>query len=442
MPIESIHTLWRVLEVVRPAFTPASFALLVLLFQGWILTGGRHAITECMLAAGVGGTRDHSAFYRFFSRGTWKPDEVGRLIFLAVLARLAPDARIHLVIDDTLAKHKGPYIFGLGCHLDAVRSSRKTKVFAFGHVWVVLALVIPLPLARRGFALPILCRLYRDEKQCLKSGASFRKKTELAREMLDLVVGWLSTPKDTAARVIQLAIDSGYTNRTVLHDLPPSVEVIGAMRPDAALEITKGVATLSPKSLAADETVPWMHVKATLYGQEHTVQYKTVQAPWARVCGELPLQIVIVRCVVGDLALRIFFSTDAAREVRSLLESYAFVRWPIEVTFRDMKQWLGLAEAAVRQEASVLRVVPFVGMIFSLLGLWHMQSPVASMAVTSTERPWYRTKKTVAFFDILQAARKCLATRDFRDIADRGQEGPSRQMAFTFLDEPYPRIAA
>jgi len=442
MPIESVRTLWGVLEVVRPAFTPASFSLLVLLFQGWVLTGGRHAITECLLAAGVAGRRDHTAFYRFFSRGTWKPDAVGRLVLHALLARLAPDARIDLVIDDTLAKHKGPHIFGLGCHLDAVRSTRKTKVFAFGHVWVVLALVIPLPFARRGFALPILFRLYRNEKQCLASGAPFRKKTELAREMLDLVIAWLAPPKDAVARRILLAIDAGYANTTVLHDLPRSVEVVGAMRPDAALVIAKGVATLSPKSLAADESVPWQRVKATLYGQEHTVEYKTVQAPWARVCGALSLRIVVVRCTVGDLPLRIFFGTEGAREVCALLESYAFVRWPIEVTFRDLKQWLGLAEAAVRQEASVLRVVPFVGMVYSLLGLWHLQSPVASLALARADRRWYRTKTTVAFFDILQAARKCLATRDFRDLTAPANRVPSRQLSLPFPEPTSTAIAA
>jgi len=439
MPIESVLTLWGVLEVVRPAFTPASFSLLILLFQGWVLTGGRHAITECLLAAGVAGRRDHTAFYRFFSRGTWKPDAVGRLILDALLARLAPDARIDLVIDDTLAQHKGPHIFGLGCHLDAVRSTRKTKVFAFGHVWVALMLVIPLPFARRGFALPILFRLYRSEKQCLATGAVFRKKTELAREMLDLVIGWLTPAKDAVARRVLLAIDAGYANTTVLHDLPSSIEVIGAMRPDAALAIARGVATLSPKSLAADESVPWQCVKAMLYGREHTVEFKTLVAPWARVCGALSLRIVVVRCAVGDLPLRIFFGTDAAREVVALLEGYAFVRWPIEVTFRDLKQWLGLADAAVRMEASVLRMVPFVGMIYSLLGLWHLETPVASLALARTDRPWYGTKKTVAFFDILQAARKCLATSDFRGFVARAEQGASPQLSLPF---PVPISAA
>lgn len=54
----------------------------------------------------------------------------------------------------------------------------RPKVFTFGHVWVVLALFVPLPFARRGFALPILFRLYRSEKHCLVHGTAFCKKTE------------------------------------------------------------------------------------------------------------------------------------------------------------------------------------------------------------------------------------------------------------------------
>lgn len=115
-----------------------------------------------------------------------------------------------------------------------------------------------------------------------------------------------------------------------------------------------------------------------------------------------------------------------------MLEDYAFTRWPIEVTSRDLKQWLGLAEVAVRREASVLRVVPFVGMVFSLLGLWHLDRPVASLVLACTDRPWYRTKTTVAFTGILQAARKCRAGRDFRDLAEGAAERPSPQLAFAF----------
>ena len=81
-------------------------------------------------------------------------------------------------------------------------------------------------------------------------------------------------------------------------------------------------------------------------------------------------------------------------------------------------------------------------MVFSLLGLWHLESPVASLALARTDRPWYRTKTTVAFTDILQAARKCLAGRDFRDLAEGAAERPSPQLAFAFATPGASAVAA
>ena len=52
---------------------------------------------------------------------------------------------IRPVLDDTLAPKKGPHVFGLGCHIDAVRSTRRHKIFTFGHVWVTLAILLPVP---------------------------------------------------------------------------------------------------------------------------------------------------------------------------------------------------------------------------------------------------------------------------------------------------------
>jgi hypothetical protein len=96
---------------------------------------------------------------------------------------------VRLVVDDTLCRHKGPHVFGLGNHLDAARSTKRTKVFAFGHVWVVLALVVRVPFARRSFALPLLLRLHRNEKDCARNGAAYRPKTALARELIEVVLG-------------------------------------------------------------------------------------------------------------------------------------------------------------------------------------------------------------------------------------------------------------
>jgi hypothetical protein len=55
---------------------------------------------------------------------------------------------------------------GASMHHDPLRSTRRKPFFSVGHVWVVLARWVSLPLGEgRGFALPLLFRLYRSSKR-------------------------------------------------------------------------------------------------------------------------------------------------------------------------------------------------------------------------------------------------------------------------------------
>jgi hypothetical protein len=136
------------LEVSRPALTRPGFDNFVILLCGWVLTMGQHAVTR------VSGRRHHEAVHRFFSRGAWDPDSLGFWLWLK-LERL-PDGAIAVVLDDTLASKKGPHIFGIGSHLDPVRSTKLFRVFRFGRCWVMLAVLVRVPFSRRPWALPIL----------------------------------------------------------------------------------------------------------------------------------------------------------------------------------------------------------------------------------------------------------------------------------------------
>jgi hypothetical protein len=73
---------------------------------------------------------------------------------------------VRIVFDDTLAPKKGAHVFGIGSHLDAVRSTKRQKIFCFGHRWGVLAVLVSVPFSTRTWALPVLFRLYRTQKDC------------------------------------------------------------------------------------------------------------------------------------------------------------------------------------------------------------------------------------------------------------------------------------
>src|SRR4051794_41260614 len=87
-------------------------------------------------------------------------------MFQQALRWLAPEQPLYLLGDDTLARKQGKCVSLATMHHDPLLSTAKKPFFSFGHVWVVLALWVPLPMGRgRGFALPLLVRLYTGAKR-------------------------------------------------------------------------------------------------------------------------------------------------------------------------------------------------------------------------------------------------------------------------------------
>lgn len=419
MPTPEFNSLLTLLLLLRPAFTRPSFLRFLSLFAGWVLCSGPHAVTESLVASGVAGRRHHAAFHRFFSRARWSMDELGRLL-LVLLAAMA-QGPLRLLLDDTLCHHKGPKVFGLGCHLDAVRSTRKTRCFAFGHVWVTLAVLVRVPFSSRQWALPILFRLYRTQADNQAQGLAHQTKTLLARQMLQQVLHWLPDMP------LELVGDGLYSCGTLVKGLPPRLVFIGSMRPDAALSrprkrpgrspktgrtLTRDVPVPKPQQLFRDASVPWQSMVACLYGVEKTVEYKELVARWRSVAGLCLLKIVLVKMEGGTLPFRVFFCTDSLRTSRQVIEGYA-QRWAIEVLFRDLKQLLGFAASRARTPLAVLRTAPWVGICYSLLVLWYVQLAAPLPHLGLPQRPWYRTKQTVSFADILRLAQRTLAPADW-----------------------------
>lgn len=412
-----LRGIWE--DCFRPSLTRPGFLNLAVVLTGWVLTEGVHAVTAALVAADVARRRHWEAYHRFFSRGAWRPDTLGEQLFRRIVGR--ERVAIRIVVDDTLAVKKGPQIFGLGNHLDPVRSTKRQKVFSFGHCWVVLTVLITVPFSRRSWALPVLFRLYRNVKDCERRGVPHRKKTELAREMLDLVVAW------SEGRRIELAADSAYCNDTLAHGAAGNLFFFGSMRPDAVLTSMparstargrppkRGLVIRKPEKLARDGRTAWSTVEASLYGRKVRVRYKEVSAQWYRAMGTRLLRVVVVECTTGRFPHRVFFSSDASLSVASILETYSG-RWGIEVFFRDAKQHLGFADSQARKEAAVLRMAPMVGLLYSTLVLWFAEGAYATPLAVPPVRPWYRHKQGLAFTDVLRAAQRALAGSDVLDL--------------------------
>jgi hypothetical protein len=367
------------------------------------------------------------------------------LLFEHIVARLCPQGRIVIALDDTLAPKKGPEVFGIGSHLDPVRSTKQFRVFCFGHVWVVVAVVVHVPFSPRKWALPVLLRLYRNKSECERCGHRYRKKTELGREMVDVIAHW------AAPRGIDVVADSAYCNDTLTRALDSRVTVIGAIRPDAVLTAAptqaerkatgrrrkRGKLLPKPEKIYESKRYPWHSAELTLYSRPTTIYYKTFQAQWYRGAGDRVGRVVIVHTEQGAISMRAFFCTDGERSALDVLTTYSG-RWSIEVLFRDIKQQLGFADSSARKQAAVERVAPFVAFAYTLLVLWFADSTWMTPLATPPVRPWYAHKRHACFADVLRAAQRVLLRIDVLDPA-RGYDNlrllarPLRQPAATAL---------
>jgi len=432
----------------RPCFTAPSFENFVALTLGWILARGPHTVSRAIVAARTFGwtrRRHHATLYRFLSRARWCVDDLGAVLFRLLLPYLPK--RIEAVLDDTLCHRSGPHLFGGGMHHDGSRSTYgggtgRRKVLSFGHNWVVLSIWVAYPWNReRGVAVPVLFRLYRSPKRCPE--AEYRKRTELACELLGILASWL--PEDHR---LDLAADSEYACCTLLRGLSPQIEFTGPMLMNAALCVpgpipvqpmgrprTKGLPLPSPKAIARKRSTPWQQVTATLYGREVDLLIKTWIAAWPRVLGQRPVRIVITCDPKDRWSDRVYFSTDIELSAQAILERYAR-RWSLEVTFRNVKQDLGLEDPrngwwrrkggsrrrpkkagpeprGNRGRHAIERTAPLIFMVHGLVIAWYFKhgNPQSDVRRARRARPWDNQKTEPAFGDMLRALRRTIWRR-------------------------------
>src|SRR3989440_4248118 len=428
-------TLAMLLTAFSTCFQARSSLTFQWLVLGWVQCHGRRTLTEVALASGALGERHISVFHRFFSRASWTLDALGRVVFMVALQWLPADQPLVVLGDDTLARKGGKSIALASMHHDPLLSSARKPFASFGHVWVVLALWVSLPFGSgRGFALPVLFRLYVSTKRggerhragqrqgrvgprlraARKAHAQHRQTTklELLREMIALLAQW------AGERTVYLVVDSAYAGRTVLEDRPSNVHVISRLRWDAALYAPppprrpgqKGRPRRRGERLPALQQLiarrrRWTALPLVLYGRAVTPQLLTLEALWYGALRSQLVRIVVVHDPSGRRHDEAFFCTDLGQDPVFILQTYA-ARWTLEVTFHDSKQHLGFGQAQNQTPRAVARTAPFAGVVYSLVLLWAAAHLEQGGTLSWSVRPWHRSKTAVAFPDLLMALRQ------------------------------------
>jgi hypothetical protein len=180
----------------RACFSAPSYRIFVALVIGWVLTVGKHTVSQVILTMGLHESGHFATIYRFLGKGQWSTDLVSYCLFrILVETLIAEGFEILVVVDDTLNKHRGKQICGAGWQHDgsAPRQSKKTQQKGYGVCFVIIGLAIRLPeISDRVFCLPYAARLWWPPKAKVKpQELPYKKKPELGLELIKLTHSWL-----------------------------------------------------------------------------------------------------------------------------------------------------------------------------------------------------------------------------------------------------------
>jgi hypothetical protein len=240
----------------------------------------------------------------------------------------------------------------------------------------------------------------------------YRTKLELAREMVGLLASW------APERRIYVVCDSAYAGRTMLEDRPENVHVISRLRMDAALYALppkrkpgeRGRARRRGKRLptptrTAQHIKKWQHLQVKIYGRQVQTLVIERTALWYVALRAAPVKLVVVRDPKGHRQDEAFFCTDTSVDATFILEGFGR-RWSLEVTFHDVKQFLGFEDAQNQTEKAVRRTAPMACLVYDLVVLWYAQQIANRCSKGWLVLPWYRRKSKPSFSDMLTAARR------------------------------------
>jgi len=386
-----------------------------LLLLGALLTPGQRTVCAILRVAGLCWERRFVSYHRVLNRAVWR-DRVGtRRLFDLLVATFVPRGPVLLGVDDTIERRRGKRISAKGIYRDPVRSSKSFFVKTSGLRWLSLMLLAPITWAGRVWALPFLTVLAPSARYCRERGLRHKKLTDWARQVALQARRWLPD------REIVLVGDSSFAALDLLASLVrQGLICVTRLRLDAALyepapprrpgakgrPRKKGARLPTLAQVLADPDAAWQTLRISgWYGTpERRLEVCSQTAVWFHSGLPLvPIRWVLLRDPQGEFDPQALLCTDPARTPSQII-SWFVQRWPVEVTFREARDHLGLETQRQWSDRAIARTTPCLLALFSLTALLGNQlNPRARLAAAAAA--WYR-KTQPTFADTLAAVRK------------------------------------
>jgi len=393
----------------------------VLLMTGAILCKGGRTVCGALKVMGLQGEQAFAKYHRVLNRDQWNALEGAKILLLQIIKALGITELV-IALDDHVERRSGEKIKSKGCYRDAVRSSRGFVVRCFGLKWVAMMVVIKLPWSNRNFALPFLTVLAPSEKANKMRGKEHKTTVDWARQMCCQLRRWLPQ------MAIRLVVDGGFASAQLAWTaLKLNISLISRLRLDARIfdfpevksgpgrPAKRGRRLLAPKTLLQRVDTPWQETEAQWYrGRKKKIQYVTTTCLWSPIGGEaIPIRLVVVKDPAGRFESAALISTDVTLSALVIIEEFV-KRWSIEVTFREVREHLGVETQRQWSNKAIARETPALFALYSiviLIGLQLGGAPIRAAA-------WY-SKRVNTFSDILVEVRRILwRERYFDQVAE------------------------
>jgi hypothetical protein len=394
-----------------------------LLLLGALLTPGQRTVCAILRVAGLRWERHFVTYHRVLNRAVWRDRMGTRRLLELLVARFAPRGPVLLGVDDTIERRRGKRISAKGIYRDPVRSSKSFFVKTSGLRWLSLMLLAPITWAGRVWALPFLSVLAPSARYCRERGLRHKKLTDWARQVALQTRRWLPD------REIVLVGDSSFAALDLLASLVrQGLICVTRLRLDAALyepapprqpstrgrPRKKGARLPTLAQVLADPDAAWQTLRISgWYGTpERRLEICSQTAVWFHSgLPPVPVRWVLLRDPQGEFDPQALLCTDAARTPSQII-SWFVQRWPVEVTFREARDHLGLETQRQWSDRAIARTTPCLLALFSLTALLgHQLNPRARRAAAAAA--WYH-KTQPTFADTLAAVRKEIwATQGF-----------------------------
>lgn len=412
LPFEVLH----VIVCFAPLFSKRVWEHAKVLLIGAILAPGKRTVTSVLHVMGLRHETHFQNYHRVLNRAVWSSLAASRLLLGLLVVAFAPTGRLVMGLDDHIERRRGEKIIAKGIYRDPVRSSHAHFVKASGLRWLSAMLLVPIPWAKRAWALPFLTALCPSERYHQARGRRHTKLTDRARQILRLVQRW------QPQRDIVVVADSSFAALELLHAVRDAVTVVTRLRLDAALydpaperppghigrPRKKGKRLPTLTHLLDNPQAVWRPVSIeNWYGQgPRVIETMTGTGGWYH-CGlpPVPIRWVLVRDPQSKFEAQAFLCTDLTVEAHQML-AWFVQRWQVEVTFEEARAHLGVETQRQWSDKAIARTTPL------LLGLYSLVTLMAKQMLQAQQMPirtaaWY-AKEHATFSDTLAVVRQRL----------------------------------